>query len=368
MRRILHFLPDLDVSSGSMTVVMNYYRYINRNNIQFDFLYFEDSSASYKDEIINLGGQIFKIDRPDFSIKSIKQLNNFFEIHQNEWEAIHCHPVYAAVTIGGIAKKNGIKHVIQHSHSNQFGNTSKSAVRNHILSKMNLFVVTDYFACSEETTRLLGWKWAWKNKVVVLHNAIDCERFKFSENERRKIRNEYKIGEKTVIIGHSGRFSVEKNHRYLLEFFYTYHKINPDSKLMLLGDGTEKDKICESIKKNGIKDDVILLGRKNNPESYLCAMDIFMFPSIYEGISLALVEAQCSGLCCYVSDTVDIKSKQIEDYYTFSLSTSTHELARCVSTQFLKHDRIQAYHNIKEGDFNLVKEAQKLEEYYMKMR
>lgn len=367
MKRILHFLPNLDVSSGSTTVVMNYYRKINRENIQFDFLYFEDSKTDYIDEVSTLGGRVFKIDRPDFSKESICQLQTFFKMHQGDWEILHCHPVYAAVVIGSIAKKNGIKHVIQHSHSSKFGNTKKSGIRNFIISRLNPLVVTDYFACSLEAAKLLGWRFVWKDKVKILHNAIDCERFKFNINVRNDIRKEYQIAEDTVVIGHSGRFSVEKNHQYLLDVFLHYHKFNPNSKLMLLGDGSEKENICNFILKNGLEKDVILLGRQKQPENYLCAMDMFVFPSFYEGISLALIEAQCSGLCCYVSDCVDIKSKQLEEYYTFSLSTPASEVANSILHQPLNLDRIASYNKIKESKFNLFKEAQELETYYMKL-
>lgn len=367
MKRVLHFLPDLDISSGSATVVMNYYRNINRKNIQFDFLYFEDSLTNSIDEIGSLGGRVFKIKKPGFSRESIRQLRDFFELHQEEWEALHCHPVYASVVVGSIAKKYGVKHIIQHSHSCQFGNTKKSSIRNYMISRMNPLVVTDYFACSQDAARLLGWKFAWKDKVNILYNAIDCERFKFDGNIRKYIREKYNIDNDTVVIGHSGRFSIEKNHQYLLDFFSYYHQFNSNSKLMLLGDGPEKENICKMIQQKDLSKDVIMIGRQKQPEKYLCAMDIFVFPSFYEGISLALLEAQCSGLCCYVSDNVDIKSKQVEEYYTFSLKMPVDEVAHFVLHQPINLNRAASYNKMKETQFDLIKEAQRLEKFYMNL-
>lgn len=364
-KRILHFLPTLEVSSGSTAVVMNYYRNINRDNIQFDFLYFEESETSYISEIQRLGGRVYKIHRPGFSRYSIIELSEFFKQHYGEWTAFHCHPVYAAVTMGWIAKKYGIRHIIQHSHSSQFGNTKKSSIRNYIISRLNFLTVTDYFACSREAEKLLGWKFVYKDKVHILNNAIDCERFRFSHERRKKIREEYGISENMVVFGHSGRFSPEKNHNYLIEVFSAYYKQNSNSKLMLLGDGEGRDSIAANAKKHNIEEQIIFLGRRDNPEDFLCAMDFFVFPSFYEGLSLALVEAQCSGLCCYVSENVDHKTRQIDTYFEFSLSEAPAQIAAVIPKEIPKSNRFQCYDKLKESELNLAKEANKLETYYM---
>lgn len=364
VKRVLHFLPNLDVSSGSTTVVMNYYRSIDRERYQFDFLYFDDTPVNYKKEIEKMEGRFFKINKPNFSLTSIKELKTFFSSHKNEWNILHCHPVYAAVALGGIAKKNGIRHIIQHSHSNQFGDTKKSCIRNYVISRLNPLIVSGYFSCSQDASRLLGWKIFWKNKVKILNNAINCERFKFDSEARSEVRKEFGIQEDTVVIGHSGRFSPEKNQLYLLEVFAAYHGRYPNCKLMLLGDGPQKEEIENKIVRLGIEDKVILLGRKENPEKYLCAMDYFVFPSLYEGLSLALVEAQCSGLWCYVADGVNKKTKQIEEYYTFSLKMSPEEVAKLIPCELSKMDRLKPYGLIKKSNLNLKNEAKKLLTYY----
>lgn len=364
VKRVLHFLPTLDVSSGSTVVVMNYYRYMDYDKVQFDFLYFEESDNNYIKEIERYGGRVYKIRRPDFSRTSISELTDLFEAHQNEWVALHCHPVYAAVAIGWFAKKSGINNIIQHSHSSRFGNTRKSGIRNYVISRLNFLIVTNYFSCSEEAAHLLGWKMFYQKKMQILNNAINCERFRFKEEKRRKIREELGIAESTVVIGHSGRFSPEKNHNKLLNIFTEYYKRNQNSVLVLLGDGEEKFNILNQITKKNLQEKVLLLGRKDNPEDYLSAMDYFVFPSHFEGLSLALIEAQCNGLTCYVSENVDRKTKQIDQYHEFSLIVDDSDIAEMIPKHIPTNNRLEAYEIIKETRLNLSQVAKELQSFY----
>ena len=189
--RVLHFVSTLSRGSGVMSVIMNYYRHIDRNEVQFDFLHFVACEDSYIEEIRALGGRIYCIDKPGSSFQSVKQLDLFFRLHAEEYTWLHNHEVYLTFLLRPFAKRYGLEKFIVHCHATKYSDKTLHAVRNRILCLPIRFMKVDRFACSEAAGKFLyGEKMLKAGKVFIMHNAIDCEKFRFRPELRERLRKE----------------------------------------------------------------------------------------------------------------------------------------------------------------------------------
>ena len=296
--RVLHVVPNMNVG-GLETFIMNVYRNIDRDKIQFDFLEHYLEPSAYDDEIEKLGGKIYHFSlRNDNNIfKYIIDLNKFFKEHK-EYKIIHCHMESIGTILFAIAKFNGVKNRIGHAHTNSTNNNLKGFVKK-IISKPFKYTTTTNFTCS-----LSAGKYLFKNKKYeVIPNAIDIDKFKFDENSRVNLRKELGL-EGYQVIGHVGRMDKGKNQLFLIDIFNEYLKINSKSKLVLVGDGELREKINDKIKELNIEDNVLLLGVRNDVNKLYSAFDVFVFSSLFEGLGIVLIEAQVNGLTCLVSDNI----------------------------------------------------------------
>lgn len=306
--RVLHFVSTLSHGSGVMSIIMNYYRHIDREKVQFDFLHFVACEDSYADEIKGLGGKIYCVEKPGSSFWSVKQLNLFFREHAREYTWLHNHEVYLTFLLRPISKRYGLEKFIVHCHATKYSDKPFNAVRNGILCLPIRFMKVERFACSVAAGKFLyGEKMMRAGKVFVMHNAIDCEKFRFRPEVRERLRKEMGL-EGKFVIGHVGRFERQKNHEFLIKVFAEVKKRRPESVLLLVGDGTRKNGIEHQVKKLNLTDDVFFLGQINDVENLLQAMDVFLLPSRYEGLGIVLFEAQAAGLKCFVSDYVPKES------------------------------------------------------------
>lgn len=299
--RVLHVLNNLG-SGGAESFVMNVYRNIDRSKVQFDFLIRSKENGAILKEIERMGGKVTILPSfPTQFLANYKELDRYLKVHAKEYKAIHVHAnslVYVKPL--ALGKKYGIEKRIIHSH-----NTRSAA---GFLHRMNINRidkwVTDRFACSN-----MAGDFMFPNKEFrFIPNGIELEKFRFSQETRERIRAKLEIGDTTTLIGHVGRFSYQKNHEKLLDIFTDYHKLNPSSKLMLIGDGEEKEKIHNLVLKKGIKDHVIFAGVVSNVNEYLSAMDVFCLPSYYEGLAIVLIEAQAASLPCIASSSTSPES------------------------------------------------------------
>lgn len=304
MKRVLHVIDSLSCGSGMMSFIMNYYRNIDRKKIQFDFLYYSDSKLNFEKEIVSLGGNCYKISKPSLSIAFFKEVSDFLKRNSKKYMAIHCHPIFSSSYISLFKKKYNINHIIQHSHTSQYSSHLFGKIRNKIFLYLADHNITEYVACSPEALLLFPKKSIKHKKNIIINNSIDYDKFTFSQPKRDFIRKKLSISKNTIVMGHVGRFSKEKNHSMLIDIFNSYHKKNANSILLLVGDGSLKSQIIEKIKKDGLDDVVIFVGRVKDVENYYSAMDIFVFPSIFEGFGLSAIEAQVNGLLCVVSNNV----------------------------------------------------------------
>lgn len=300
--RVLQVLGGLN-RGGAETMVMNLYRNIDRNKIQFDFIKHTESKCAYDDEIKELGGRIYSI--PKYKVYNHfqykKAWNNFFKKHP-EYKIIHGHVRSTATIYLKIAKKYGL-YAIAHSHSTSSGKGIKAIIKNML--QFRIRYITDYFmGCSKEANEwLYGKKIANSEKCIILHNAIDVEKYTYNEDIRNKLRKELNIKEDEMVVGNIGRFSYMKNHKFLIDIFEKLCKTE-NCKLLLVGDGELKNDIQNIVKNKHLENKVIFTGVRSDVNEILQAMDIFVMPSIFEGLPVTLIEAQASGVPSLIANTI----------------------------------------------------------------
>lgn len=328
MIKVLHFVSTPAIWSGVMSVIMNYYRHIDRSRVQFDFLCFLPCEESYEKEINELGGQVFFISKPSASPRMLKELTAFFKKHQGEYQWLHNHEVYLSFLLKPISEHYGIKDFIVHSHATRYSDRKWAAVRNHFFCTLIRFMNCEKLACSHSSGQFLYGETAMKNgNVKILYNAIDCSKYRFDEAKRNALRAQMRIRDNELVLGHIGRFYAQKNHRFLLKIYSAFHKLIPNSKFLCIGDGPLMAEIKEQADQLQLTDCLLFLGQRKDISELLNIMDIFLLPSIFEGSPVSLIEACCNGLPCIISDTIEWEahSKQVT---RFSLHLSPEAWAR----------------------------------------
>nr|WP_280518681.1 glycosyltransferase family 1 protein [Lederbergia wuyishanensis] len=286
---------------GAETLIMNLYRNIDRSKIQFDFL--TCKQGDYDKEIISLGGRIHRI--PYISevghFKYKKELNHFF-LKNSQYTIVHSHLDKMSGFVLNAAKKACIPVRISHSHSTRSEGGYIARLYKWFSGKLLQKSATHLIACSEHAAKWLFPR-DYKN-AKVLKNGIDTSKFAFSKEMRKIVRKELEIEDNFFVIGHVGRFSHVKNHRLLIEVFAKLHKNNQNSILILAGDGPLKSSIQKRVKELNLHKNVKFIGIRNDIERILQALDVFVFPSFYEGVPVSLIEAQAAGLPCIISDQI----------------------------------------------------------------
>lgn len=361
--RILNLFTIMD-RGGAETMVMNYYRHIDRSKVQFDFMVHREQRGAYDDEIEALGGRIYRAPsvRP-WTAHSYKQQAGMFYHNHPEYRIIHSHMSELGYYDFVEAKKAGVPVRIAHAHNRPHGIDLKTPMRWYYKTKM-LPYITHMFMCGEESGE---WLFGKKNKdrFIMLNNAIDSEKYKFDEEKRKYVRNSLGISEQTVI-GHVGRFDVQKNHRFIIEVFCEVLKQCRDAVLILIGNDTGdiSDSIHALVEKSGISDNVRFLGVRDDVPDLMQAMDVFLFPSLFEGLSLASVEAQAAGLPILISDKVPIECKKTSLVYTMPLSSPANLWADEV-IRLSKMPRQNTYREIVESGFDIKENAKWLQDFYL---
>ena len=291
------------VGGGVESVIMNYYRHIDRSKIQFDFICDEDSTNIPYDEIEKLGGKVILCPPYQKLPKYLKFLKQLFR--EKKYRIVHSNintlsvfPLYAA-------KKAGVPVRIAHSHSTSNPREWKKNLMKNALRPFSKVWATEYFACSELAGRyLFGDKTFESGKVKIIRNAIDVEKFEFDPEARKKLRKQIGIADSDFVIGHIGRFVEQKNHRFLIDVFAEVKKKKKNAKLVLVGQGPLREEIEEKVKNLGLEKDVFFLGQRRDTNKLYSVFDVFCLPSLYEGLPVVGVEAQANGVPCVFSDRI----------------------------------------------------------------
>lgn len=356
--RILHVVTHMD-RGGLETMLMNYYRKIDRTKIQFDFLVHRQERADYDDEIESLGGRIYRLPYLNpFSRGYLQSLDVFFEEHR-EYRIVHSHLDCMSAIPLKAAKKHGGAVRIAHAHSSSQDINLKYPLKLYYKIRIKNYA-TDLLACSKEAG-----KWMFgTDKFRVFPNAIDANAFRYNEVVRDKIRTQYQIEEDSLVIGHVGRFNTVKNHRFLIEVFSKILKIEPRARLMLIGQGDTFQDMQEYAKHLDIYKHIIFLGIQPNVNEWMQAMDVFVFPSLYEGLGIVVIEAQAAGLPCIISDKVPMECKKTDLVWQISLKTSKKEWAEKI-LEARVNERKDTYQQIVEAGYDIEGNARWLEQYYL---
>ena len=358
--RVLHILQRME-AGGTQALLMNIYRKIDRTKVQFDFLVVYKEKQFYDDEIEKMGGHVYKLSfREDLNLpKFQKELADFFAQH-HEYKIVHCH----AYTIGYFclkaAKKAGIPVRIAHSHSNAAVHDVKLPLK-LIMQKLFTRYSTDLFACSEEAG-----KFAFKGKKFgIVQNAIDSQKFIADANIREEIRKALRV-ENKFVVGHVGRMQPEKNHDFLIDVFAEIKRKKPDAELILVGTGPLEDKIKNKVAEKDLSDCVHFLGNRKDMNRIYQAMDVFVFPSLFEGLGIVAIEAQAAGIPIVCSEGLPPETDITPIYRKLLLSDGAEKWANIAleMAQNLKaHTNMQQY--VIDAGFDMDTTAKYMEGFYL---
>lgn len=363
--RIAHVVGKW-LGGGVEAVIMNYYRHINHDKIQFDFICDNDSTNIPYEEIERMGGKVIIIPSYSKPFKYHKELKRVLK--EGNYKIIHSNINTLSVFSLFAAKCAGVPVRIAHSHSTTNKKEKKKNLMKQVLRPFSKVFATDYMCCSELAGRwLFGNKEYDKGNVYLLNNAIDLDKFKYNESLRKKKRKELGIKDATLVIGHIGRFVAQKNHDYLIDIFNVIHRKNNNSILLLAGQGPLMEDIKNKVKELNLEDSVKFLGQRNDANELYQAFDVFLLPSLYEGLPVVGVEAQAAGLLCYLSDDMTKETKVLDITKFMSLNNTPEEWSNNILDDVKKYKRIDTSKEMTAKNFNIKEEAKKLEEYYLNL-
>lgn len=350
---------------GVEAVVMNYYRYIDRNKIQFDFICDSDSTNIPYGEIESMGGRIFTIAPYQHPFKYHFELKKVLK--KENYKIVHSHISTMSVFSLFAAFCARVPFRIVHAHSTSNKLEKKRNLMKQILRPLSKLFANRYVCCSELAGKwLFGKKTYDKGKVFLLNNAIEVDKFLYNEKMRIKKRKELKIDNDTLVIGNIGRFVEQKNHKFLIDIFKEVHGIRKNSVLLLIGQGPLLNDIKRKVDEYKLGDYVIFLGQRNDAHELYQAMDVFVLPSLYEGLPVVGVEAQAAGLMCVLSDSMTQETKVLNSTVFMSLLNDSKEWANQV-LRLLGNNRIDTSKEMTKRGFNIKKEARKLENMYIEL-
>ena len=363
--RILHMIASLNVG-GSQAMVMNIYRCIDRTKIQFDFLIDHPEEIDLKDKIEALGGRVYAM--PTFygyNIMEVRRAWNAFFREHPEYRVLHVHARSYACLYLPIAKKYGLT-TISHSHSTSNGRGVLGRIKN--ILQIPIRYQADYlFACSESAGRWLYGNRAYdQGRVRLIRNAIDAEAFRYDPIKRKEVREQFGLKEEDFVIGNVGRLVQPKNHDFLFRCFCEVRK-EIHCKLLLVGDGNLKEELQQKAQQLGIINDVIFAGTQKNVVPFYQAMDVFVFPSLWEGLGIAAIEAQAAGLHCIVSQEVtrevDIGKGLVE---CLSLEAPMQQWVQQILS-CKGSERLETIQDIEKAGYDIKENVAKMEGFYLSL-
>lgn len=364
MLNVLHYVAVMD-RGGQETFIMNLFRKIDRSKVQFDFLCGEDRAGAYDKEIKLLGGNIFHIKNrtapsPLNHFQEVWSLARFLRTSKTKYDVFHIHTHHAFSAFLSVlgAKLGGIETIVVHSHNT----SAQYHLKAHEFFKKLLRCFTiKRLACSEAAG-----KWLHGNKdFQVIHNGVDLDVFKFDPSKREEVRRELNWEDKQII-GHIGRFNGQKNHAFLIDIFEALHAIAPDTQLVLVGKGELEEDVRKRVSEKKLEDSVSFLGVREDVQRLYQGMDLFLFPSLFEGLSVVLVEAQTSGLPCLISDTITTENVFVDNVKQKSLEDSAKEWARVAEHMLETYaERCDTTEVIQAAGYDMGDLAAKLDTIYM---
>lgn len=361
--RILNLFTIMN-RGGAETMVMNYYRNIDRTKLQFDFMVHREERGAYDDEIESLGGKIYRMPpiRPWTASNYKKTVRQFYKQHP-EYQIIHAHMSELGYYDFTEAERAGVPVRIGHAHNRAHGFDFKSPVRWYYKTRM-MPHITHMFMCGEESGECLFGN---KNKehFIQMNNAIDAEKYIYNSAKREIIRKELGISDDQIVVGHVGRFDPQKNHKFIIDIFAEVQKQDKNAVLMLVGDdsSTIGKKIHQKVDQLGLQN-VIFTGVRSDVADLMQAMDVFLFPSLFEGFGIVALEAQAAGMSTIVSNRIPSECFVTDLIKSVELSNDSTKWSSVV-LEAAKIQRRNTFEEIKNAGFDIKENAKWLQEFYI---
>lgn len=351
---------------GVQSFLMNNVELLLRHGIRLNFCVSTDEKQIYDDYVTSLGCKIYRVTSILESKRGfISDLRSLIKAHP-ELKIVHSHlnfaNIYSFLSAAGLGRV-----CISHAHSTYAPSGLINRMTKSVIKAATPLLCDAYWACSEQALKWIYGPHARSQKAAVIRNAIDTDRFAYNPAKRAEIRAKLGIVANEFVWIHTGSFSPVKNHAFLIDLFARYQQRNPNSKLLLCGDGSLRTEIETQIAELGLRGKVMLLGNVRNCEDYLSAADTFVFPSKYEGFALSLLEAQCAGTTTTTTTTavppeVRLRHCTVIDGYDFDEWIDAIETSRNIT-----NDRSEGKHFIEEAGFSSEKEAERLAKLYKKL-
>lgn len=364
--RVLQFGTGNFGRGGQSTIVLNFGMMVDNKKVIFDYYVDKISDEKYIEIIEKKGGKIFvsKFSKKKLFLIRIKK---FFEINKiiKNYEIIHINTdnAFSPFVIGILGKINGVKKIIIHSHSTGTNRKKGKALLQNILKLFLPLIGNKFLSCSKQAAEWL-YPQKYQNKVKIINNGINTEKYKFNLEKRNYLRKGMSL-ENKFILGHVGRFSYPKNHEFLIEIFNEIQKVEKESVLLLIGNGELEQKIKKQVKKLKLEDKVIFLGTTDKVEDYLQIMDVFVFPSRFEGLGLVAIEAQATALKVIASDRIPLEAK-LSDYLEYvPLNKSSKEWAEKILEYKNGYERMDISKLIERKGYSIRNSAKELEKIYL---
>lgn len=359
MIRVLQVVNAAD-RGGAETMVMNLYRHIDRDKIQFDFTNHNGREAAYDSEIRSLGGLVLYL--PKFKgynyFQYVSAWKRLFREHP-EYNIVHIHNYNIAGIVAKVARRMGVKTIITHSHSTRL---NMSWIKKQVFYRFynSLLKNSNHrFACGNNAGKFL-----FGNKsFTVVPNAIDTSIFRFNQEARKALRDRLGITGGIKLYGHVGTFRSPKNHSFLIDIFSEIYKADNTVKLVLIGSGELMEGIKAKVSELALNDAVVFMGQCQNVHEWLSAFDVFLMPSLWEGLPVSVVEAQCSGLPCIISDVIDRDVDLTGQVKFLSLNESATQWATTIDS-VSQTDRIKMGHIIESSIYNICTATKWLSDFY----
>lgn len=359
--KIAEFVNRLEFG-GVESVLINYIRPLDKNKFDFHIVTQDINSQECIQQFKDLGITVHIVTHKRKSILSnIKDICQI--ISKEHFQIVHSHMTLTNFYVLFLSMLYGVKVRISHSHNSLCSDTISRKFFYTLLSFLNCIAATNYCACGvDAAVFLFGKKNYNKGKVQIFTNAIDTDKYNYDIAKRNEIRNKLNLQNK-ICIGHVGRLMTQKNQLFLIEIFYKFHIRNPQSVLMILGDGELRTELENKVQELNISDSVLFIGNVNNVNDYYQAMDLFLLPSLFEGLPVVVIESQCCGLPCLISDKVD-KSCGLTSTVKFLPICNSNIWVKAISHTNLSVrksgvDAITLHH------YNIKNEAKRLQDYYV---
>lgn len=366
MLRVLHSVSNMG-RAGIETMLMNYYREIDRSRIQFDFLANKPVPGEYDEEIRSLGGRVFV--SPGLNPLHFPRYRRYMAelLRDNpDIRIVHAHNEAMGYYALQSARDAGIRIRIAHAHNTRIIRDYKYPLK-LVCKQMLPGAATDYWSCGRDAGIYYYGEKRWNTSGFILHNAIDVERFGFRPEVRERKRRQQGL-EKCFVIGHVGRFNVQKNHSRLLDIFAAAARDIPEARLVLIGTGELEKAMKEKARGLGILDRTIMPGQMADVSEWYQAMDCFVLPSLFEGLPVVGIEAQAAGLPCVFSDRVTDEILLSPEARRISLDTDDAEWARQIAAiRQSETNRLKGKETVRQAGYDIHTEARKLQEIYLEM-